>query len=57
MDTAEYEVVEGYLVPVHYEEDRVWGSVREMLDCYAEGRDLDEFRAKMAEAIQRHEAG
>ena len=40
-----------YHVVIHEEEERYWADVRELPGCFASGRDLDELKEALIEAI------
>lgn len=44
-------VEETYRVTIHYEEDHLWAEVHDLPGCFASGRDPDELREALAEAI------
>lgn len=40
-----------FTLTVHFEEDHVWAEVEDLPGCFASGRDLEELKESLAEAI------
>lgn len=40
-----------FTLSVHFEDEHVWAEVQDLPGCFASGRDLDELKEALAEAI------
>jgi predicted RNase H-like HicB family nuclease len=45
-----------FRIDVHYEPDHMWAEVVDLPGCFASGRDADELREALAEAIGMYES-